>query len=128
MCFIFLDITFVGFTHDVMLNFCAIFWCCCEYKIWKHKTRTKKIIGVSLNSCARAMSQNDKYKNILIFIALTHCSEVEQWNLKFNESCCSSMSTSAINLTTLNFDENNYTSGHQAYNRQKFDSNKSSLK
>ena len=38
------------------------------------------IIYVSLNSCAGAMRQCNKYKNFLIFTALAHRSEMDRWN------------------------------------------------
>ena len=76
----------------------------------QHTRRLRKIIGISLKSCDRAMRQWEKYRRFssLCHIALKWSNETK----KLYRPC---MPTSAINFIVLNYqsDESIRTVGHQ---------------
>ena len=49
---------------------------------YRNKKKDQKIIGVSLNSCPKAMRQSDKYQNFLIFIPLPRHLSLKRLNSK----------------------------------------------
>ena len=76
----------------------------------QHKRRLRKIIGISLKSCDRAMRQREKYQR---FSSLCHITL--KWSNETKKLYRPSMPTSAINFIVLNYqsDESIRTVGHQ---------------